>query len=354
MTYAEAGHALSVHPNSLRYAAATGTVLIRWEGARAPTIWTVPPPRMSEARARLELARRYLHVYGPTTGPSFRRWAGIGTRGAAATFEGLTPSLTPVRTPIGDAWILTEDEPSFRADPGPVAPARLLPSGDAYYLLHGPERDLLVTDLRGATGSGPRACGRGRCSSTGRSSAPGGVRTRRCRSSRGVGCRVPHARPSKSRQRRSRSRGSTTSSSPGTTEGSPPRRLRRALRCGVMRTCPRCEEENPDRARFCLNCGEPLDAPEPAPARAQVRDRPVRRPRRVDDARRAARTPRWSRRSSAARSTGWPRRSPGTKGCSRSSWATRSWRSSASRARTRTTPNARCAPRWRCRPCCRS
>lgn len=146
MTYAEAGHALGVHPNSLRYAAATGTVLIRWEGARASTIWTVPPPRMSEARARVELARRYLHVYGPTTGPSFRRWAGVGTRGAAATFEELTPSLTPVRTPIGDAWILTEDEPSFRADPGPVAPARLLPSGDAYYLLHGPERDLLVTD----------------------------------------------------------------------------------------------------------------------------------------------------------------------------------------------------------------
>ena len=29
-----------------------------------------------------------------------------------------SPSLTPVRTPIGDAWILTEDEPSFRADLG--------------------------------------------------------------------------------------------------------------------------------------------------------------------------------------------------------------------------------------------
>ncbi len=25
-----------------------------------------------------------------------------------------------------------------------------------------------------------------------------------------------------------------------------------------MRACPRCGEENPDRARFCLNCGEPL------------------------------------------------------------------------------------------------
>jgi hypothetical protein len=34
MTYGEAGRALGVHPNSLRYAAATGTVLIRWQGAR--------------------------------------------------------------------------------------------------------------------------------------------------------------------------------------------------------------------------------------------------------------------------------------------------------------------------------
>ena len=38
MTCSEAGHALGVHPNSLRYAAPTGTVLIRWDGARQPTV----------------------------------------------------------------------------------------------------------------------------------------------------------------------------------------------------------------------------------------------------------------------------------------------------------------------------
>jgi winged helix DNA-binding protein len=53
--------------------------------------------------------------------------------------------LTPVRTPAGDAWILTRDEPTFRAT-GSVAPARLLPSGDAYFLLHGDDRKLLVAD----------------------------------------------------------------------------------------------------------------------------------------------------------------------------------------------------------------
>ena len=146
MTYAEAGHALGVHPNSLRYAAATGTVLIRWEGARLPTVWTVPPPDADPRDARLELARRYLHIYGPATPAAFGRWAGIGPRHGVAAFEALRRSLTPVRTPAGDAWILTPDEAAFRGAPWPVAPARLLPRGDAYLLLHGADRDFLVPD----------------------------------------------------------------------------------------------------------------------------------------------------------------------------------------------------------------
>ncbi len=64
----------------------------------------------------------------------------------AAAVETLGPELTPVRTPAGDAWILSRDEAAFRAAPGPVAPARLLPSGDAYSCCHGADRDLLVPD----------------------------------------------------------------------------------------------------------------------------------------------------------------------------------------------------------------
>jgi hypothetical protein len=56
----DAGRALGVHPNMFRYAAATGTVLIRWDGARRPDIWTVPRPATTPRDARLELARRYL------------------------------------------------------------------------------------------------------------------------------------------------------------------------------------------------------------------------------------------------------------------------------------------------------
>ena len=143
----EAGRALGVNSNSFRYAAPTGTILIRWEGARQPTIWTVPRPDVDPRTARRELARRYLHVFGPTTPAAFATWAGIGPADAGSAFDALKRSLTPVRTPIGDAWILSRDEEAFRAPVKPAA-ARLLPSGDAYYLLQGADRELLVPEAK--------------------------------------------------------------------------------------------------------------------------------------------------------------------------------------------------------------
>jgi hypothetical protein len=145
LTDRETGRGLGLG-NALRYATTTGTVLIRWEGARAPTIWTVPRPEIDPLSARRELARRYLHVFGPTTPAAFAKWAGIGAAQGQATFNELARSLTPVRTPIGDAWILSSDEPALRAPAGPAAAARLLPSGDAYFLLQGPDRELLVPE----------------------------------------------------------------------------------------------------------------------------------------------------------------------------------------------------------------
>ena len=71
---------------------------------------------------------------------------GYGLPRGRAAFDALGKSLAPVRTPIGEAWILTRDEPTFRAACAPVAPARLLPSGDAYFLLQGADRELLVPD----------------------------------------------------------------------------------------------------------------------------------------------------------------------------------------------------------------
>jgi hypothetical protein len=132
--------------NAVKYAAPTGTVLIRWDGARAPEIWTAPRSEIDPEEARRELARRYLHVFGPATPDAFANWAGIGAAEARTAFGALEKSLTAARTPIGDAWIFARDEPGFREPPGPSAPARLLPSGDAYFLHWGSGRELLVPD----------------------------------------------------------------------------------------------------------------------------------------------------------------------------------------------------------------
>jgi hypothetical protein len=141
----EVQKALGLH-NRLKSAATTGTVVIRWEGARAPWMWTVPAPEIEPAEARRELARRYLHVFGPTTPEAFATWAGISASGAQATFDALSRSLTTVRTPIGDAWILARDEATMREAAGPRAAARLLPSGDTYFLFWGAGRELLLPD----------------------------------------------------------------------------------------------------------------------------------------------------------------------------------------------------------------
>jgi Winged helix DNA-binding domain len=144
----EVGRELGVHPNALRYAAVTGTVLIRWDGASRPTVWTVPRPGLEPLAARIELVRRYLHTLGPGTPGSFATWAGIKRPAALAAFDGLGPSLVTVRTPIGEAFLLASDEPMLRTRAGPPAPARLLPSGDPFYLLQGVDRELLVMDPR--------------------------------------------------------------------------------------------------------------------------------------------------------------------------------------------------------------
>ena len=148
MRYDDAGVAVGLHGNQFRYGAATGTILLRWEGARRPVVWTVPRPSITPDKARLEIARRYVHVLGPTTADSFAKWLGIGNAPAQRAFAALQPELVRARTDIGDGWILAADEPSFTSAPGRVAPARFLPSGDPFWLAWGRDRDLLVPDAK--------------------------------------------------------------------------------------------------------------------------------------------------------------------------------------------------------------
>jgi hypothetical protein len=135
-------------PNRMRYATATGVVAIRWNGARQPDVWLLPRPDVSPGDARREAARRYLHVFGPSTRAAFAAWLGISAAQGRAAFDQLTAAgeLIGVSTPIGDALILASDEGSFRARSDRPAAARLLPSGDTFTLLKGTDRELLVPD----------------------------------------------------------------------------------------------------------------------------------------------------------------------------------------------------------------
>jgi hypothetical protein len=148
MKYGEAGRALGVNHNWLRYGTTTGTIAIHWDGAHQPTVRVVPRPEIDPADARVALARRYLHVFAPARPDSFARWAGIRPKASSAAFDALGDELVPVRTPIGHGWILAEDEPAIRDAPAATAATRLLPSGDAYFLLHGADRALLVPDAK--------------------------------------------------------------------------------------------------------------------------------------------------------------------------------------------------------------
>ena len=219
----EAGRALGMNTNAFRYAAPTGTVAIRWDGARAPTIWTVAAPEIDPADATRELARRYLHVFGPTTADGFARWAGI-SRSAAAGCIRLARSI-PAAGPIAARR---------------RAPARSRRAG------HARRRDLLrrpraccraampTTCSRGQNGSsssperisgygsGRLACGRARSSSKARYVERGDARSTSCGSTPGDACRVGCAMRSRPRPAPYRSRASIeASTSSGTRERVP-------------------------------------------------------------------------------------------------------------------------------------
>ena len=183
---------------------------MRWDGARQPTIWTVPAPEIDPWEARLELARRYLHVFGPTTATAFGVWAGIRPARARAAFEALAPSLTPVRTPVGDGWVLAVDEPMLRA---PQSAATRPGSCRAATPTRSSRARTASCSCRTPTVAprcGPRASGRAPSSSGASWSGRGSGRRGMSRCGHGAGSRVPSAQRSSRRRSHCRSQGRGT------------------------------------------------------------------------------------------------------------------------------------------------
>jgi len=196
----EAARALGMNSNAFRYAAPTGTVAIRWDGARAPMIWTVPAPGIDASDACRELARRHLHVFGPTTADGLL--AGRGSRGARPPRH--TPRWrdcccrSPRRSATSGCWPRTSPPCAPRRRPRhPLGSCR---AGMPTFCStgrsgHSSSRGRTSSDSSGRPASGPA-----RSSSTERSAGPGGARSTSSGSSRGDACRVRRATRSRPRR----------------------------------------------------------------------------------------------------------------------------------------------------------
>ena len=177
--YGEAGRRLGVNPNRLRYAAATGTVLIRWEGARQPTVWTVPAPAMSHARgaprarAPPPAQLRTGHAGGlRALGRDRRPGCPGGVRGAGRV-AGTSPyagrrGVDPRRG----------RGPSSAPSPAQPQPRGCSPAATRFSCSREPTGSSWSPTRVAGASSGRRGSGRARCWSTARSPGRGGGRAR--------------------------------------------------------------------------------------------------------------------------------------------------------------------------------
>lgn len=89
------------------------------------------PAAMEPHEARAELARRFLHAYGPATPQRFAEWTERSLADARAAFSLLENELDEVTSGGTKAWILRADAKELASPPEPRG-VRLLPPQDPY------------------------------------------------------------------------------------------------------------------------------------------------------------------------------------------------------------------------------
>jgi len=129
------------HQTRIRGVAVTGRVHIRWD---ASNIWLIPVerPAVDVDDARRELARRFVHWYGPTTVATLARWTGVRPAEARATWADIEAELVEVDLAGERRFILAADLERLER-PEPVGGVRLLPMDDPLTKL---DKGLLVRD----------------------------------------------------------------------------------------------------------------------------------------------------------------------------------------------------------------
>jgi len=89
------------------------------------------PPLPDRTLARAELARRFLHCYGPATAPQFAEWTQRSVGDAKAAFSLIEEELIQVTVERSKAWALGRDRKALSSPPDPEG-TRLLPVQDPF------------------------------------------------------------------------------------------------------------------------------------------------------------------------------------------------------------------------------
>ncbi len=97
-----------------RSVCATGRFAVRWTTSSLHA-WELPAPSIDPETARIELCRRHIRAFGPTTPAVFAWWAGVPLPDAQQTFAVLAPELVAVDYDGHQSWILAADETSVVA-----------------------------------------------------------------------------------------------------------------------------------------------------------------------------------------------------------------------------------------------
>jgi hypothetical protein len=123
--------------DGLREACASGRIAVRWD---TTSLWAreVPRPEIDLSEARLELCRRHLHYFGPTTPKVFAWWSGMSPADARLVWDALAHELIEVDFDGVPGWVLQDDADRLWSAEAPRG-IRLLPAPDLR--LFGRDRD---------------------------------------------------------------------------------------------------------------------------------------------------------------------------------------------------------------------
>ena len=103
------------------------------------------PARMAPAKAREELARRFLRCFGPASHTQLAKWAQTAPKHAKALFEGISNELEEVKLDGSKRWQLAADAKRLEQPPKATG-VRMLGGHDPY--VGQPDRETLAPDKR--------------------------------------------------------------------------------------------------------------------------------------------------------------------------------------------------------------